>query len=92
MPPASFRGAKDVQTRVISSSTAVPRFTHPLLDTLNEAYTLIEMPVLPAPPLHDKAPFVVLSDWVSHADPLSMCGIDMLMACIGWNDYHNGLE
>lgn len=26
-----------------------------------------KMPVLPAPPLHDKAPFVVLSDWVSIA-------------------------
>ena len=24
-----------------------------------------KMPVLPAPPLHDKSPFVVLSDWVS---------------------------
>lgn len=27
--------------------------------------TLTNMPVLPAPPLHDQAPFVVLSDWVS---------------------------
>jgi hypothetical protein len=54
-----------VGIRVEEHSSIIVESSLPSTATYTALNTLIKMPVLPAPPLHDQSPFVVLSDWVS---------------------------